>query len=176
MAINVDIDSNKIEDLLIISYTLKTLKLVIIIMNISYFTGMFFLIISELVQDFIHDIEISEFMNNVHSHDVFIETFNFSENTASESLIIIFYFAFTSLSTVGFGDYHPRGNVERLMGAFILLGGAAIFSLIMGNSTEILQEFQAFNEDISEGDNLTQFFLAMKYLNCKENLKKDLKD
>jgi hypothetical protein len=64
-------------------------------------------------------------------------------------LIIIFYFAFTSLTTVGFGDYHPRDDIERLFGAFMLLGGVAIFSLVMGNFIEILQEFQRFNEEIS---------------------------
>ena len=58
-----------------------------------------------------------------------------------ENLIIIFYFAFTSLTTVGFGDYHPRGDVERLFGAFMLLVGVAIFSLVMGNFIDILQEF-----------------------------------
>jgi hypothetical protein len=47
IANNREIDSNKIEDLLMISYSLKTLKLVIIIMNISFFTGVFFLIICE---------------------------------------------------------------------------------------------------------------------------------
>ena len=154
---NVDIDSNKIEDLLIISYTLKTLKLVIIIMNITYFTGIFFLVMCEGVHDFIGNVEVDEFLDptNDDRHDEFIETFGFYANSRKENLIIIIYFAFTSLSTVGFGDYHPRGNVERLMGAFILLGGVAIFSLIMGNFIEILQEFQKFNEDISDGDNLT---------------------
>jgi hypothetical protein len=72
---------------------------------------------------------------------MFIETFSLYENTRMENLIIIFYFAFTSLTTVGFGDYHPRGDVERLFGAFMLLGGVAIFSLVMGNFIDILQEF-----------------------------------
>jgi hypothetical protein len=87
--------------------------------------------------------EIDEFLNGTDEErpDLFIDTFSMYSNTRMENMIIIFYFAFTSLSTVGFGDYHPRGNLERLMGAFILLGGVAIFSLIMGNFIEILQEF-----------------------------------
>jgi len=51
------------------------------------------------------------------------------------------YFSFTSLSTVGFGDYHPRGNFERLVICFYLLFGVAIFSYIMGNFIEILEDF-----------------------------------
>jgi hypothetical protein len=84
--------------------------------------------------------EIDEFLNGTDEErpDLFIDTFSMYSNSRTENMIIIFYFAFTSLSTVGFGDYHPRGNLERLMGAFILLGGVAIFSLIMGNFIEIL--------------------------------------
>lgn len=138
-----DIDQNKIEDLLIISYTLKTLKLMIIIMNITYFTGIFFLALCEMVHDFLENIEVEDFLDQSWDDrpDMFIDTFGFHSNSRKENLIIIFYFAFTSLSTVGFGDYHPRGNIERMIGAFILLGGVAIFSLIMGNFIEILQEF-----------------------------------
>lgn len=167
MALNKDIDSNKIEDLLIISYTLKTLKLVIIIMNITYFTGIFFLVLCEMVHDFLENIEVEDFMDKDWQDrpDMFIDTFEFFKNSRTENLIVVFYFAFTSLSTVGFGDYHPRGNIERAITAFILLGGVAIFSLIMGNFIEILQKFQKFNEDISDGDALAQFFLAIKYLN-----------
>ena len=38
------------------------------------------------------------------------------------------YFAMTSLTTVGFGDYYPVTNYERLAGAFVLLSGVATFS------------------------------------------------
>lgn len=51
------------------------------------------------------------------------------------------YFAFTSLSTVGFGDFNPRGDIERILCAFILLFGVAIFSYIMGNFIDILDQF-----------------------------------
>ena len=94
-----------------------------------------------------------------------IGTFEFFSDPITSKSIKMTYYTFTTLSTVGFGDYHPRGNIERMIGAFILLGGVAIFSLIMGNFIEILQEFQKFNEEISDGDSLTQFFLAIKYLN-----------
>jgi hypothetical protein len=53
-------------------------------------------------------------------------------------LLISLYFAFTSLSTVGFGDYAPRGNIERFFGAFMLLFGVAIFSYIMGNFIDMI--------------------------------------
>tara|TARA_B110000285_G_C15101202_1_gene605101 strand:+ start:1549 stop:1737 length:189 start_codon:yes stop_codon:yes gene_type:complete len=46
--------------------------------------------------------------------------------------LISLYFAFTSLSTVGFGDFYPINDHERLVGAFVLLGGVAAFSYILG--------------------------------------------
>jgi hypothetical protein len=61
---------------------------------------------------------------------------------------------FTSLSTVGFGDLHPRGDFERLACAFILLFGVAIFSYIMGIFIEILEQFQNYNADLDYGDSL----------------------
>jgi len=42
------------------------------------------------------------------------------------------YFFFTSLATVGFGDFTPKGDLERMIITFVLLFGVAIFSYIMG--------------------------------------------
>jgi hypothetical protein len=46
-------------------------------------------------------------------------------------ILIVTYFAFTSLSTVGFGDLNPRSNYERIFMSIILLSGVALFSFIM---------------------------------------------
>lgn len=43
------------------------------------------------------------------------------------------YFALTTLSTIGFGDFYPVSDYERLVGAFMLLFGVAIFSIFMGD-------------------------------------------
>ena len=78
----------------------------------------------------------------------FVVYFSLYESTAYYRLVTVTYFAFTSLSTVGFGDYHPRSDTERALGAFILLFGVALFSIIMGSFCEILDEFQHFHDDI----------------------------
>lgn len=75
------------------------------------------------------------------------------------------YYAFTSLSTVGFGDYHPRSDYERLFIAFALLFGVAIFSYIMGKFIAILDEFKVLNAEIDEGDELTKFFQVFARFN-----------
>ena len=73
-------------------------------------------------------------------------------------IMIATYFSFTSLSTVGFGDYHPRSNPERLITAMILLFGVAVFSYILGIFCEILADLQKLNEELDEGDELSKFF------------------
>ena len=80
----------------------------------------------------------------------------------------------TSLSTVGFGDYYPVSDFERLVGAFILLFGVALFSIIMGSFTEILDEFQRFHADIDNGDQLVTFFLLLQKFNNREEINLDL--
>ena len=75
-----------------------------------------------------------------------------------EKAIISVYFAFTSLSTVGFGDFHPISNQERLLGAAMLLFGVAIFSYCMGKFVDIFNEIISFNASLNDGGNLNKFF------------------
>ena len=93
-------------------------------------------------------------------YDFFLETFNFNyyytimdkEDADVRSAIKATYYAFTSLSTVGFGDLHPRSDYERLFIAFVFLTGVAVFSFIMGNFITILNEFKLLNEELDHGD------------------------
>lgn len=41
------------------------------------------------------------------------------------------YYAFTTLSTVGLGDFHPKSNKERILCSFIMLFGAIATSLLV---------------------------------------------
>jgi len=79
-----------------------------------------------------------------------------------QKLILLMYFAFTSLSTVGFGDFHPYSEYERMFCALILLLGVSIFSYIMGEINEILTQYQALGADLHDGEQLTRFFGLMR--------------
>jgi potassium voltage-gated channel Eag-related subfamily H protein 8 len=46
------------------------------------------------------------------------------------------------LSTVGYGDYFPISNIERILAVIIMLGGVAFFSYIMGNFIEIITNYE----------------------------------
>ena len=49
---NFDIDSNKLEEMLLLKYFLKIFKLVIVIVNLSYLFGVFWICLCEAVMDF----------------------------------------------------------------------------------------------------------------------------
>lgn len=85
------------------------------------------------------------------------------------------YYAFTTLSTVGFGDFHPKSDAERGVCAFILLVGVAIFSYIMGNFIEILISIQDLNADSDDGENLSKWFGLIKRFNSSRSISNDLK-
>jgi Ion channel len=102
--------------------------------TISYFIGTLFYVFSNLTKD----------------KPNFVES-NFSADESDiDRLIVVIYFAFTTLTTVGYGDYHAINNQERILFSFILLFGTAVFSFIMGNFIEILMSYKdvtADNED-----------------------------
>ena len=71
-------------------------------------------------------------------HIGFINYYFQDVHSSGNRMIILTYFAFTSLTTVGFGDYTPRADEERLFIAMVLLFGVALFSYVMGNFVNIL--------------------------------------
>ena len=103
------------------------------------------------------------------SQYVEIDPENFFKADARNAITAVYY-AFTSLSTVGFGDLHPRSNAERLLVAFILLFGVAIFSYIMGIFIGILNDAQALGAEFDEGDELTKFFQVFARFNGNKAL------
>lgn len=143
-----------------VSYGIKIFKLVVVILNITYLTGVIWWILCEALLDFKYDIsdtpESFAFYESEYE-DTFINQYGSMGNTPKHNMIVGVYFAFTSLSTVGFGDYNPKSNIERFICAFILLFGVAIFSYVMGNFIEILDQFKEFHKDLEDGDNLAKF-------------------
>jgi hypothetical protein len=161
-------DHNKVEEQLLIYFSIKITKLVIIILNFSYMFGMFWYIMCKLVED----MGGWDYDNPDHTEAnarTFIVYYGLEQEREKNSEVFLIsalvYFAFTSLSTVGFGDFAPRSDLERLVGAFLLLSGVAIFSIIMGQFIEILDSYSKFNEENNDGDRLSRFFGVLTHYN-----------
>jgi hypothetical protein len=167
---------NNVETILFISYGLKTLQLTVVILNISYVLGMLWIIMCQYIEDFVLDTDFRSTEADLEKHkDQFIVYFGLNNMTPSQITIIVTYYMFTSLSTVGFGDFHPRSNFERIFCAMVLLFGVAIFSYIMGNFIEILNQFKSYNNDLDQGDDLNKFFGVLTRFNGNERLETGFK-
>ena len=72
--------------------------------------------------------------------------------------IASFYWALTTLTTVGYGDIQPQTNTERAFVVFVMLGGALMYASIFGNVAVLIQTFDAANARYKEKlDQLKEF-------------------
>lgn len=63
----------------------------------------------------------------------FISEFELHERGPVDIAITMTYWGFTTLATIGLGDYYPISDSERLMGCVLFLFGVLIFSVVNGN-------------------------------------------
>ena len=137
---------------------LKILRLVIIIFIVSYFVGILFYIFVDVTRE---------------SPDNFIDYFELPDND-SQKLIIMLYFAFTTLTTVGYGDFRPTNDRERLIFILIFLFGTLVFSFIMGNFIGILLSFNVVSADNEDSENLSRWLGLMAKFNKGRPLPKEM--
>lgn len=158
-------------------YFLKSIKLIIVISNCTFFVGILWFIFCEGELDFnfkfqtqddgsftIQDPDLG-LLYSYDELDLFQPYFGINGSSPREILTVCVYYAFTSLSTVGFGDYHPRTNSERIFCTIILLFGVIIFTLVMDNFAYVLHSFRGIRRDFEDSENLTKFFGTIKKFN-----------
>jgi len=123
---------------------------------------MLFKVILEIQEDILGHVTLTECGN---AYGYFKACYSFYDLDKANEILELYYFTFTTLSTVGFGDFHPMSNTERLFMAFGMLFGVAIFSVIMGKFIDMLDKIGEFNEDFNEGEDLAKFFGILKAFN-----------
>lgn len=159
----------------------KILRLVIIIFTSSYFLGILWHIYAV---DIVHTrfeeiplesgkgvtrIPIDENFRTVKlNHDD-------PENTDSsmDRMVKVWYFAITTLSTIGFGDFHPVTPGERILASFVLLFGVAIFSFIMSQFIQILMNYKSLWQ-VSNHRDLSMWIALLSRFNSGNPLGKEL--
>ena len=122
----------------------KVIRLVILIFGSSYFLGILWHIycVDLLTTDWIDPDDKTQgakkgnFRTDKLKFDV-----SGPEVTKYDFLVKEWYFAITTLSTIGYGDFHPVSTEERMMASLILMFGVAVFSFIMGQFIEILMNY-----------------------------------
>lgn len=115
---------------IMLMYAYKIIRLIIIAIIITYFVGCSWYFISNE-------------LNPESDEDTFVKVFEIDNDNATDyrKVIVSCYFALTTLSTVGYGDYYPISNLERIIAIFIMLCGVAFFSYIMGSFIAIISNY-----------------------------------
>ena len=107
------------------------------VITLSYFTGVIWLIICDLSYEYMRD----DYEQGLTNQKFFIIEFNLDQYTNLEVMIKAQYYMLTSLSTVGFGDYNPKSDVERIACGFVLLIGIIIFNMFISYGKMYIQDF-----------------------------------
>ena len=81
-----------------------------------------------------------------------------------------FYFALTTLSTVGFGDFYPVSSSERLLGSLFILFGVALFSIIISEFLDMIVRINSIRKQETDDDKLSAFFLTLRHFNNQKNV------
>ena len=119
-------------------------RLVIIAIMITYFIGCIgFYISRELNQE----VDILADNTLVRAFDIDINPasprYNESQPAEYDQFITMCYFALTTLSTVGYGDFTPISKLEMIFTVIVMLGGVAFFSYIMSNFVTIIANYES---------------------------------
>lgn len=75
------------------------------------------------------------------------------------------YYSFTTLSTVGFGDVRPYGDLERLFTVIILVAGVSVFSVFLGDLGTLIEKYNELHADLEQGDQLDGFLHMLIHFN-----------
>jgi potassium voltage-gated channel Eag-related subfamily H protein 8 len=166
------VDHNFIMRQIVMTYAFRVVRIIIIIFTISYFIGTLFYIMTWLIDD----AGICEDGENFFSYPFAVGTFRqmAKDHENIKALIAMWYWATTTLASVGYGDIRPISNSEFLVTALIFLMGVASFSFIMGNFIEMLMEFRNVTAENEDHAGLTKFFGLLSRFNKGHPLQKDM--
>ena len=90
-------------------------------------------------------------------------------------LVIVCYFALTTLSTVGYGDLYPISIPELLLGIVFMLVGIVFFSQMMGSFIDIIKNYNdRIGGDEEESDLNLWLQRLTRFTNDNRPLQKEL--
>ena len=99
------------------------------------------------------------------SNSDFFAQFELEEKSTSELIITFWYFSFTTITTVGLGDYYPVSNFDRLFFSFYILAAVLVFSVVMSELDEVLRTQLSLSQDITDDEGLQQFMNLLRRFN-----------
>jgi hypothetical protein len=144
-----------------VSLGLRAFRLLINLLTLSYFTGLFWQNYCEFTRDYVKN---GGGLGDPQM-EFYLEKFDLESKTLMYNVVANTYYIFTTLATVGLGDYNPRSNFERMMCCFIMLFGAMSTTLLMDGWGKILREINNFQKSYDETEKLNTFLCTLKKYN-----------
>ena len=80
------------------------------------------------------------------------------------------------MSTVGFGDFYPKSDGERIIGSLMILFGVALFSVIISEFLDMITRIKSILSQETDDELLESFFVMFKSLNDQKMLKQSIID
>lgn len=126
--------------MIFLQYTIKTARLILILSTVSFFTGIIWYILCDLINLYLKNDwkEHANLDTSRYNMNLFVDFYDVTP-------ILLTYYSFTTLSTTGFGDIHPKSDAERIIAIVMLMVGVAVFSAIMNVFIHILDQFMMMN-------------------------------
>ena len=87
-----------------------------------------------------------------------------------DKLVRVWYYAITTLSTIGFGDFLPKSVLEKVVASFVMMLGVSVFSYIMGYLIEILISYKQLQSNDIEQNDLTKWIALLTRFNGGQKL------
>ena len=160
-------------------YIYRTFITIIIILTSSYLLAIIWRIFVTIMVDWENNQEFDVFNGfqtfySYEDYDFVDEHGN--QMRESTQFVRFIYFALTTLSTVGYGDFNPKSLKEKLMISGVLFICTVIFSLIVNQLISVLKDFKkislgSFDE---KQRNLTQWIGLLAYINKGVPIRKDI--
>ena len=92
----------------------------------------------------------------------------------SQLIIKAMYFALTSLSTLGFGDFYPITDFERMLTSFVLLIGVMLFSYVLSELRMMMNKIMEMYGEIENQQQLEKFFTLLRKFNYGNQISVEL--
>ena len=89
-------------------------------------------------------------------------------------IIKAMYFALTSLSTLGFGDFYPITDFERMLTSFVLLIGVMLFSYVLSELRMMMNKIMEMYGEIENQQQLEKFFTLLRKFNYGNQISVEL--
>lgn len=150
-----------IEQKIYMTNIVKVIRLVCQMLFIAFFVGQYWFIFCHTIHEFVNgsneetdgiksveDVFDIRRLQTIIAHPSFIH--EFYDFSGYHKMITNMYFALTTLSTIGLGDFTPISNIERIFGSFLLLFGVAAFSYIMGDLLTMIDKLNDIDKECSD--------------------------